>query len=111
MAKYEGIAAMYMSMPMAAQTLPLLGQCAVDDKKISLKFPLSGVSFDLPQAPSKSGQPMEFKMQGAKGEMTLNIGFKADMGAFVGTGKQDGYNVLTFVFYDTNSPLRHLRSL
>ena len=43
---------MYLSMPMAAQSLPILGTCAVNDKKITLKFPLSSVSFDLPEAPT-----------------------------------------------------------
>lgn len=111
MVKFEGVAAMYMSMPMAQQTLPILGACAVEDKKISLKFPLSGVSFDLPAAPVEGGRDMEFKMAGAKGDMTLNIAWKADMKAFVGQGRQDGFNVLTFVFYDPSSPLKHLKSL
>ena len=59
---YEGIAVMYMSMPMASQTLPVLGACTVQEKKISLKFPLSGVSFDLPEAPREGGKDLEFKV-------------------------------------------------
>lgn len=111
MVSYEGISTMYLSMPMAAQSLPLLGSCAVVDKKISLRFPLTNVSFDLPEAPSESGRPMEFKMAGPKGDMTLKIAFKADLGGFVGQGTQDGSNVLTFVFYKAGSPLQHLKSL
>ncbi len=111
MAKYEGVATMYMTMPMASQALPLLGQCTVEDKKITLKFPLSNVSFDLPQAPVKGSNDLEFKMAGPKGEMVLSISWKADMGAFVGQGKQDGSTVLSFVFYEADSPLKHLKAL
>jgi len=108
---FEGIAAMYMSMPMAAQALPILGSCAVNDKKITLKFPLSSVSFDLPEAPFESGKDMEFKMEGPRGEMTLKITYKSDLQAFLGQGLQQGQNVLTFVFYRPNSPLKNLKQL
>ena len=111
MASYEGIATMYMSMPMAAQSLPILGSCAVQDKKINLKFPLSSVSFDLPEAPQDGGRDVEFKMAGPRGEMTLRIAYKSDMKAFVGQGVQDGQNALTFVFYKPDSPLKHLKNL
>ena len=111
MANYEGIATMYLTMPMAAQALPVLGSCTVSDKKISLKFPLTNVSFDLPEAPREGARDMEFKMAGAKGDMTLVISYKSDLGGFVGSGKQDGANVLTFVFYRPSSPLSHLKSL
>ena len=111
MVKFEGIATMYMTMPMASQALPLFGSCAVEDKKITLKFPLSNVSFDLPQAPSEGSNDVEFKMAGPKGEMTLNISWKADMGAFVGQGKQDGSTVLSFVFYKEDAALKHLKAL
>jgi len=108
---YEGIATMYMTMPMAAQRLPLLGACSVQDKKISLRFPLSNVSFDLPEAPKVGGHDMEFKMSGATGDMTLNISWKSDLNAFIGTGKQGGFSVLNFCFYPSNSPLCHLKAL
>lgn len=111
MVNYEGIATMYLSMPMAAQSLPILGSCSVSEKKISLRFPLTNVSFDLPQAPMEGAQPMEFKMAGPKGDMVLKIAFKPDFGGFVGQGQQDGQNVLTFVFYKQGSPLANLKSL
>ena len=111
MANYEGIATMYMTMPMAAQRLPLLGACAVQDKKISLRFPLSNVSFDLPEAPHEGGRDMEFKMSGATGDMTLNISWKPDLKAFIGTGKQGGFSVLNFCFYKGENPLHHLKAL
>merc|ERR1712121_280416 len=99
MPQFEGIASIYMSMPMANQTLPLIGTCTVQDKKVSLKFPLSGVSFDLPQAPTEGGAEMEFKMTGARGELTLKIGYRSDIQAFFGKGIQDGLVVMSFVFY------------
>lgn len=102
---------MQLTMPMATQALPILGSCTVVDKKISLKFPITNVSFDLPEAPREGGRDMEFKMAGAKGDMTLNISYKSDLGGFVGSGKQDGSNVLAFIFYRPESPLNHLRSL
>ncbi len=111
MVKYQGVATMYMSMPMASQALPILGSCTVEEKKISLRFPLSNVSFDLPQAPQEGAPDMQFNMAGPKGEMTLNISWKTDMGAFVGQGKQDGSTVLAFVFYKEGCPLRHLKNL
>lgn len=109
--KYEGVAAIYMTMPMAQQALPLLGTCNVNEKKISLKFPLSGVSFDLPEAPSEGGKDLEFKMNGPKGEMTLTIVYRADAGAFIGQGKQDGQTLLSFVFYKPDSNLAFLNQL
>lgn len=109
--QYEGIATMYLSMPMAAQALPILGACSVNDKKISLRFPLTNVSFDLPEAPKEGGNDMDFKMAGPKGDMNLKISYKADLRGFVGQGQQDGGNVLTFVFYKPDSALKHLQNL
>lgn len=111
MAHYEGIATMYMSMPMAAQSLPLLGTCSVDDKRISLKFPLTSVSFDLPEAPTEGMKTMEFKMAGPKGEMTLNIQYNTELKAFHGSGIQADSPVLTFIFYKSDSPLKVLKKL
>lgn len=111
MTKYEGIAAMYMSMPMAAQSLPILGSCLVDDKKITLRFPLSNVSFDLPEAPREGGRDLDFQMAGPKGEMKLKIAYKSDLQGFVGQGQQDGHNALTFVFYRPGTGLTHLKNL
>ena len=111
MADFEGIVTMYMSMPMAAQSLPILGSCSVQDKKINLRFPLSNVSFDLPEAPKEAGRDLAFKMAGPRGEMTLKISYKADLRGFVGNGVQDGQNVLTFVFYKPGSGLKWLKNL
>lgn len=102
---------MYLSMPMAAQALPVLGTCQVNDKKMTLKFPLSSVSFDLPEAPYESGKDMEFKMAGPRGEMTLKLSYKSDLRAFMGQGVQEGQNVLTFIFYRGDNALKLLKSL
>lgn len=110
MAKYEGIAVMYMTMPMSAQTLPIQGRCQVNDKKISLQFPLSGVSFDLPESP-KEGAKMEFKMAGGTGEMTLTIQYKHEMNAFIGHGRSGAQNLMSFCFYKPESPLKALKEL
>ena len=108
---YEGIATMYMTMPMSSSTLPVMGKCTVENTRISLKFPITGVSFDLPEAPRDGGREVEFKMSGGKGEMTLNIAYKADLQAFVGHGKQDGVTVLSFIFFRPDSCLKYLRDL
>ena len=67
-----GISTMYLTMPMSAQALPVMGTCAVNDKKISLRFPLTNVSFDLPESPREgSTSDMEFKMSGARGYIVI----------------------------------------
>jgi len=102
---------MYMSMPMAAQALPILGSCSVNDKKISLKFPLSSVSFEMPDAPYEGGKDMDFKMAGPRGEMSLKIAYNTDLKAFMGKGTQEGQNVLTFVFSRSSNPIQALKAL
>lgn len=108
---YEGIAVMYMNMPMCAQPLPIMGQCTVNEKKISLRFPLTNVSFDLPSAPTEGGADMDFKMAGPKGDMTLRISYKADMSGFLGSGVQDGSKVISFAFSKPGTGLQNLKNL
>ena len=69
------------------------------------------MSFDLPQAPTEQGAEMEFKMSGARGELTLKIGYRQDIQAFFGKGIQDGLVVMSFVFFRPNSTLRYLKEL
>jgi len=110
--QYEGIAIMYMSMPMTSDALPVLGSCLVNDDKLALKFPTSAVAFDLPEAPRENpGSPMEFKMAGPRGEILLKVEYKQEMRAFMGKGTQFGQNVLTFVFYRADCPLKNLKLL
>lgn len=108
---FEGIAVMYMNMPMCAQPLPIMGSCSVTEKKINLKFPLTNVSFDLPAAPTEGGSDMEFKMAGPKGEMTLRISHKRDMDGFIGSGVQDGSKVITFAFSRPGAGMQQLKNL
>ena len=51
MGKLTGFATMYMRMPMSTSSLPIAGECTVDDKRITLKFPFTGIEFELPSAP------------------------------------------------------------
>ena len=110
MVAYEGIAVMYLNMPMCAQPLPIFGSCEVVDKKISLKFPLTNISFDMASAP-QDGKDVDFKVAGPKGDMALKIAYKSDMRAFVGQGQQDGANVITFSFAKVGQGFQHFKQL
>ena len=57
----EGFATMYMRMPMSSSTLPIHGRCSVDDQKVSLKFPFTGIEFELPSPPKEGGNDFDFK--------------------------------------------------
>ena len=59
----EGFATMYMRMPMSSSTLPIQGTCTVDDKKVSLKFPFTGIEFDLPSSPKEDRNDFDFKVR------------------------------------------------
>lgn len=111
---YDGFATMYMRMPMSSSTLPVLGSCTVDDKRITLKFPFTGIEFDLPGSPTDSKQnDFDFKIRGARGDMTMTIGYVDELKAYTGVGKQedDDMPVLTFCFYPPESPLSRLPRL
>jgi len=51
-AKFDGFATMYMRMPMSTTSLPIQGQCTVDDRRLTLKFPFTGIEFELPSSPA-----------------------------------------------------------
>ena len=107
---YEGFATMYMRMPMSTSTLPINGTCTVDDKRITLKFPFTGIEFDLPSSPKEGRNDFDFKIRGARGDMTMTIGYIAELKCFTGTGRQEEEDspVLTFFFFPDDSPMRHL---
>ncbi len=111
MATYEGISTMYLSMSMCSQSLPLLGSCQVNDKKLSLRFPLTTVSFDLPESPYEGMRPAKLNMTGPRGEMTLNIAFHAESGAFTGQCTEGGQKTMSFVFYKPSSHLTIFQQL
>ena len=58
----EGFATMYMRMPMSSSTLPIHGRCTVEDQKITLKFPFTGIEFDLPSSRKEGRNDFDFKV-------------------------------------------------
>ena len=58
----EGFATMYMRMPMSSSTLPIQGKCSVDDKTVNLKFPFTGIEFELPSSPKEGRNDFDFKV-------------------------------------------------
>ncbi|ESN89926.1 hypothetical protein HELRODRAFT_194765 [Helobdella robusta] len=108
--RYEGFATMYMRMPMSSSTLPVQGSCTVEDKRITLKFPFTGIEFDLPSSPKESQNDFDFKIRGARGDMTMTMGYVPELKAYTGVGKQeeDDMPVLTFCFFPPESPLSRL---
>jgi len=120
---FDGFATMYMRMPMSTSSLPIQGQCIVDDRRITLKFPFTGIEFELPDPPStilhrqlerqavgdKTPVPdFEFKIRGARGDLTMTIGYVAELRTFTGVGRQEDDSdlpVLSFCFYPPDSAL------
>ena len=114
MALYNGFATMYMRMPMSSSSLPIQGQCTVDNKRVTLKFPFTGIEFDLPALPSEQSSDFDFVIRSQKGkDMTVTISRLADLKAFAGYGREDGDDtaVLTFVFFSPDSPLTKLPNI
>lgn len=101
---------MYMRMPMSTSTLPIQGECKVDDRRITLKFPFTGIEFDLPSSPKEDRNDFDFKIRGARGDMTMTIGYIKDLKCFTGVGKQEEEEnpVLTFCFFTADSPMSKL---
>ena len=73
---------MYMRMPMSNSTLPVHGACVVDDKSVTLKFPFTGISFELPRQPEESCNDYDFTIKGQRGEMNLTIGYIKELQCF-----------------------------
>ena len=113
MVLYDGYATMFMRMPMSTQALPIQGSCLVDDKRVTLKFPFTGIEFDLPSKPQEGRNEFDFKIRGARGDMTMTIGYISELKAFTGCGRPDEEDnpVLTFVFYPSDSPMSKLPKL
>ncbi|KAK2173200.1 hypothetical protein NP493_893g01078 [Ridgeia piscesae] len=113
MGKYEGYATMYMIMPMSTSTLPIQGECFVDDRKVTLKFPFTGIEFELPTSPKEGRNDFDFKIRGARGDMTLTIGYVEKLRCFTGraVADEDDKPALTFVFFPDDSPMSRLPKL
>lgn len=108
---YQGFATMYMRMPMSSSTLPIQGQCTVEDKRITLKFPFTGIEFELPSSPKENRNDFDFTIRSARGDMTMTIGYVNELKAFTGIGRlheDDDIPVLTFCFFPPESPLSRL---
>jgi len=113
--RYEGFATMHMRMPMSSSSLPIQGHCSVDNRRVTLRFPFTGIEFDLPTVPSEqSATDLDFLIRSQKGrDMTVTVSRMDDLSAFIGYGREDGddHAVLTFVFYSADSPLSRLPRL
>ena len=51
MTAMRGPATMYMRFPLCHTPIPVLGSCSVEDKTITVTFPLSKIAFESPIAP------------------------------------------------------------
>jgi len=113
MMKYDGFATMFMRMPMSTSTLPVQGSCTVEERRITLKFPFTGIEFELPGNPQDCRTEFDFKIRGVRGDMTMTIGYISELKAYTGVGKQedDDMPVLTFCFFPIDSPLTRLPKL
>jgi len=113
--QYQGFATMHMRMPMSSSSLPVQGQCSVDNRRVTLRFPFSGIEFDLPSAPDdQTPADFDFVIRSQKGrDMTVTINRLDDLNAYTGYGREDGeeHAVLTFVFYKPDSPLSRLPTI
>ena len=112
MATYKGFATMYLQMPMCAQPLPVQGTCAVEDKKVVLTFPFSGTEFELPSRPMEGRNDFDFKIRGARGNMTMTIGYIKELRVFTGVGRMDEADdpSLSFVFFSSDSAMNKLKA-
>ena len=86
----------------------------VDGRRIVLKFPFSGIEFDLPGIPQEQETDIDFVIRSTRGtNMTMTISYLPDLKAFTGIGREndDKTPVITFFFFPPNSPLTHLPKL
>jgi len=111
--QFHGFATMYMRMPMSSSSLPIQGSCTVEERRVTLRFPFTGIEFDLPSVPSAQSvaSDFDFLIRSEKGrDMTVTVSRLEELDAYVGYGREEGeeHAVLTFVFYALDSPLSRL---
>ena len=58
----EGEATMFMRVPLSSSTLPIAGRCTVEDNKVTLRFPYTGIEFELPSSPTKGRNGYDFQV-------------------------------------------------
>ena len=59
---------MYMRMPLSSSQLPIEGKCHVEDDKLMLKFPFTGIEFELP---SKLDEKKDFEFSVSRSVWSL----------------------------------------
>lgn len=106
----EGYATMYMRMPLTTSNLPVVGQCEVAGRHVTLQFPFTGIEFDLPSTPREDRNDYDFRIRGALGDMAMTLKYLKDLQCFHGTGHLDEDNrpLLSFTFYSSSSPMSKL---
>ena len=104
----EGSATMYMRIPMSTSTLPVQGKCSVSGKVACLRFPFTGIEFELPDVPSP-GNNFNFRIRGARGDLVMSIDYIPDLDCYSGVGKEGDDNiVIRFSFWGSSSPMTKL---
>ena len=113
----EGFSTLFMRIPMCTTVLPIQGQCQVRGRKVLLKFPFTGIEFELPsdlstgsetetpddppkcatssEIPSErqtgtdsdSDSELTFKIRATNGDMLMTIHYVQDLQCFRGIGK------------------------
>lgn len=98
---------MYMRMPLSSSQLPIEGKCHVDDDKLHLKFPFTGIEFELPKLEEKD---FDFSLHAARGKMNIAIKYVEDLKCYQGKGtlEEESEPSLSFIFFDDDSPLNKL---
>ena len=74
------------------------------------QFPFTGIEFELPNSPKEDRNDFDFKIRGARGDMTMTIGYIPNLRCFTGIGRQDEDDtpVLSFCFFPSDSPMKQL---
>ena len=113
MAPYNGTATMFMSMPMSTQALPINGTCDVDDKKVTLHFPFTTITFDLPDKPKEGSSDTVFKIVSKNCNLDVTVSYIKELDCFTGKGTDTKANddVVTFTFYKSSNPMAKLPKL
>ena len=107
----KGFVTMYLSMPMTSVTLPIHGECEVKGRHVLLSFPFTGVEFTLPHEPQENQKDYDFKIEGARGGITVSIKYSRDLQCFTGNAKQDKDGLQAFKFFFSKRPTNTMPSL
>ena len=105
--RMEGFATMYMRMPMSTSSLPISGTVEVEEQRVTLKFPFTGIEFDLPVGCKDTKADFDFKIRGARGDMRLTVTYMRELLCYAGIGRsdEDDTPILSFCYYPKHSPM------